>query len=598
MLKRSILANWWKLRSAFGLPSALALRALSLSRSAAFLSALVIAGTLVLFVPSRLPAQTELIGRSETKELTWGGVKHRWHDIYSARDVKIAAGPLGRLDVVLADNAPAEGNDTDLLLHFDECERDRLVFVSTSYRAEKVDLFPSGEIRKHGTCAAGFLSNRNTVQMKPLADSLFFEGDALKSFTIDFFLFPLMFADGSVVLSWHAPVVSLGGNFTGIRAYAEQGRLTWQLERVFKKRNGDYVDVVIRENRSTPLNEWHHHALFYDADAGLISLFFDGRESSLGWVTETGGQRGTLLLGKISPFLGLPISLGESYSGYLDEFRISRGLPLFFTGDYRPTGEIRSEAIDLAGPGTKLVKVSWASVEENGTAVRVYCRISDTFFLPAAEPNERIRRIEEGGRKGGGDAVSEDGPDAAGRPGGPADPTTGVPGHPSWVQVRNGEVLSGRLPAGRYLQWKAVLLGTGGDSPFVRGTGSTHTPVLISLTVVLEPDDPPLMPAVLKAVPLNGGVRITWLRNKESDIQGYRIYYGSASKYYFGKGADLGESPVTVGNVGSAVLKGLTNEEVYFLAVTALDASGQESGFSRELVVRPSKVFEGPAYDP
>jgi hypothetical protein len=40
------------------------------------------------------------------------------------------------------------------------------------------------------------------------------------------------------------------------------------------------------------------------------------------------------------------------------------------------------------------------------------------------------------------------------------------------------------------------------------------------------------------------------------------------------------------------VLKGLANEEVYFIAVTALDASGQESGFSRELVVRPSQVFE------
>jgi hypothetical protein len=536
------------------------------------------------FAPLCLFAQTELIGRSEVKELAWGGVERGWHGVYSAKDVRIVPGPLGRLDVMLADNSPIEGGDTDLLLHFDECERDRLAFVSPRYRAEKIDLFPSRETRKHGACAAGFLNGRNAVQVRPLADSLFFEEGALKSFTIDFFLFPTVFADGNSVLSWHAPVVSLGGRSTGIRAYAEQGRLTWRLERVFKKRNGDYVDVVIRENRTTPLNEWHHHALFYDSDTGLISLFFDGRESNLGWVTETGGQKGTLLLGKISPYLGLPISLGESYSGYLDEFRISRGLPTFFIGDYRLSGEIRSDVIDLAGPGSKVVKVSWMGVEDNGTAIRIYCRISDTYFLPTAEPDERVRRIE--GRGPGNDS------DAADATQDPARQAGNVRGYPAWVQVKNGEVLTGKFPTGRYLQWKTVLLGTSETSPFVLGSGSTYSPVLNSLTVMLESDNPPLTPAILKVVPLDGGVKITWLRNKESDIRGYRIYYGPASKYYFGKGADLGDSPVTVGNVGGAVLKGLANEEVYFIAVTALDASGQESGFSRELVVRPSQVFE------
>jgi hypothetical protein len=536
----------------------------------------------VLAAPSFLLAQTELIGRSEVLEYVWGGVERGWHDVFSARDVRIVPGPLGRLDAVLADNTSLEGKDTDLLLRFDECERDRLAYSSPGYRSDKVDIFPSKEIKKHGACAAGFLNGRNVVQVKPLAESLFFGEGALRSFTIDFYLFPTEFADGNSVLSWYAPVVSLGGSYTGISAYAEQGRLAWRLEKVFKKRNGEYVDVVVRENRTTPLNEWHHHALHYDSDTGLLSLFFDGRESNLVWVTETGRQGGTLLLGTFSPYLGVPISLGESFSGFMDEFRISRGMPEFFIGDYRSSGEIRSDVIDLTGPGSKMVKVSWSGVEDNGTAIRIYLRVSKSYFLPAAEPGERIGRIE--GRGSGGSDTA----------GGTEDPTSqagDVPGYPGWIQVKNGEVLAGRLPAGRYLQWKAVLLGTGDTSPFVRGTGSVYTPVLKSLAVMIEPDDPPLTPTVLNAVPLDRGVKITWLRNKESDIQGYRIYYGPASKYYFGKGADLGSSPVTVGNVGSAVLKGLVNEEVYFIAVTALDSSGQESGFSREFVVRPSQVF-------
>ena len=88
---------------------------------------------------------------------------------------------------------------------------------------------------------------------------------------------------------------------------------------------------------------------------------------------------------------------------------------------------------------------------------------------------------------------------------------------------------------------------------------------------------------------------MSWLVNRESDVRGYRVYYGSAAIYYHGKGADLGDSPASAGNVDKVVLKGLANEQVYYVAVTAIDESGQESGFSRELVVRPSRVFGAPA---
>jgi hypothetical protein len=523
--------------------------------------------------PACLFGQTELIGRAEVKVLEWGGVEHRWDGVYSLRDVRIVPGPMGRLDVVLADNAPTEGEGTDLLIHFDDCARDRLAFVSDRYTAEKVDVFPSGEIRKHGPCAAGFIHERNVVRVKPLGGSLFFDEGPLGSFTVDFHLYPITFADGDEPFSWHAPVVSFDGDTAGIRAFAEGGRLAWQIRKVFKKRNGDYVEIVVREDRTAPLNEWHHHALSYDADTGLLSLFFDGRESAVAWVTESGRQKSTLLVGKITPHLGAPMKIGGNFSGYLDEFRISRGMPRFFTGDYRRSGEATSDVIDLGSPGAKLVKVSWKGEENNGTAVRVSCRVSDSYYPPTAD-----RRNAPG----------------AGSGAFPADRAGGVKGYPEWVQVKNGEILSGILPAGRYFQWKALLLGTGDDSPFVRGTGSVHTPVLSSLAVMIEPDEPPVPPVVLKAVPLDGAVRITWLRNKESDIKGYRIYYGPASRYYFGKGADLGDSPAPVGNAGDAVLGGLENEQVYFVAVTALDAAGQESGFSRELVVRPSQIFGNP----
>jgi hypothetical protein len=40
----------------------------------------------------------------------------------------------------------------------------------------------------------------------------------------------------------------------------------------------------------------------------------------------------------------------------------------------------------------------------------------------------------------------------------------------------------------------------------------------------------------------------------------------------------------------SIALEGLENEKVYFFSITAVDNSNQESGFSKEFIVRPSMI--------
>ena len=563
---------------------------------------------LALLIPPPLRAQTDFIGRTEIRQLEWGGVGKGWHQLLPLSQAKIRGGPLGSLEVVLDDNSPREDAWTELLLHFDGSERDRISFDADGYKAMRVEVLPSKEIKKFGAGAAGFLNSRHLIEIMPLESSLFFEKGALKSFTVDFYLYPSLITDTTAVFTWHAPVVSKGGDFTGIRAFYEGGKLTWRFEKVFQRKSGEAMDIVVGETRTTPLNEWRHHALSYDSGSGLLAVFFDGRESNLAWATEDGKQRGTLLLGRISPYLKVPMRIGESYLGYIDEFRVTRAAiagpeakplsralkPRFYLGNYRDAGEVRSEVLDLVrelgGMGAEVVKVSWDSEEENGTAVRVYYRVSDTYFEPSAEMNENLMRVRE--QKGGGE----------------------LHGYPEWVPVKNGEVLGlqpsggpgaarppgdkdkgGPLPTGRYLQWKAELFGTGESSPFLHGSGSLYSPALRSLFIYLELDDPPLPPAILKAAPIDGGFELSWLANRESDIRGYRVYYGSAAQYYHGKGADLGDSPASAGNVNKVVLKGLANQQVYFIAVTAIDESGQESGFSRELVVRPSRVFGAPA---
>ena len=67
-------------------------------------------------------------------------------------------------------------------------------------------------------------------------------------------------------------------------------------------------------------------------------------------------------------------------------------------------------------------------------------------------------------------------------------------------------------------------------------------------------------------------VRLAWDPNTESDVAGYKIYYGTSPQSYTGS--------VDVGNVTSYTLTGLKKGETCYVTVTAYNTSGSESGYS------------------
>lgn len=76
-------------------------------------------------------------------------------------------------------------------------------------------------------------------------------------------------------------------------------------------------------------------------------------------------------------------------------------------------------------------------------------------------------------------------------------------------------------------------------------------------------------------------VTLAWNRSPGSEVTGYRIYYGVASGSY--------ANSVTVGNVTSNSIPGLTNGVTYFFAVKAYDANGVESVPSNEISFLPGR---------
>ena len=82
--------------------------------------------------------------------------------------------------------------------------------------------------------------------------------------------------------------------------------------------------------------------------------------------------------------------------------------------------------------------------------------------------------------------------------------------------------------------------------------------------------------AVFPAVALAGSAILHWQPNTDPDLAGYRIYYGTAHRSY-GPYIPVGAS------VTSYTLNGLVEGNTYYFALTAVDTSGNESGFSQEV---------------
>ena len=70
---------------------------------------------------------------------------------------------------------------------------------------------------------------------------------------------------------------------------------------------------------------------------------------------------------------------------------------------------------------------------------------------------------------------------------------------------------------------------------------------------------------------------LAWDANTETDLAGYRLYYGNAAGSY--------PNRVEVGNRTTCTVDGLDPAKSWRFVVTAYNASGQESTRSNEIVL-------------
>ncbi|HSP41232.1 MAG TPA: fibronectin type III domain-containing protein [Luteolibacter sp.] len=74
-------------------------------------------------------------------------------------------------------------------------------------------------------------------------------------------------------------------------------------------------------------------------------------------------------------------------------------------------------------------------------------------------------------------------------------------------------------------------------------------------------------------------VKLAWNASVSTDVTGYRIHYGTASRAY--------TASVVLGNVTSATISGLAEGVTYYFALSAFNAEGLESDLTHEVIFKP-----------
>jgi len=472
------------------------------------------------------------------------GREDGWSRLEMMDGVVLKQGQEGFPDLFLRDGeySPESSAGTpDLILHFNGEgnpgagyvweDPSRLLFSST----EKV----------LGEGALAFNANHLPAVLRPRTGALLSAGTSPRNFTLEFWVYPARLSQGEAVFSWEGAWKGEGYMLPqSLSARFSEQRLVWTFRNFFLPAFGGQTEFVLRGNTRLLPRVWHHHLIRYDSLTGLLEYLIDGVPEAVVFTTSSGREAGEIYLPECGSLAETEITLGNGLVGLLDELRLSSRIIADPQLDRyrRTTGSARTGLLDLGPSGARLVRIDTRETLPSDSAVYYFYRFSPRMFLREDD-------------------------------------------QPGWTEFRPGEPLETPEP-GRYLQLMIQLLPDGTAS---------RSPRVSSLSVVYEPQLPPLPPSYVLAEPENGSVLLQWNSLSQEGELGYRIYFGDKPGDYFGTSSS-GSSPLDAGSATSFRVKGLENGRLYFFSVVtySLEDPSLRSEFSREVSARPSRFYGDP----
>lgn len=476
------------------------------------------------------------------KSYTFGGTAG-WASVVNRDNVVSGSGTYGYECLKLNDVSPAADYNADLLLTFD----DGLYDDTFNYSMVKADAELTASA-KRGSGSALFWGNGG-LSLRGKAGSIFGSEGETGSFTISFWLKPLMAANGEMIFSWFSSRnLEHYSLYQMITVMLNNNHLQWDFGNIFERYGDNPSRVELSEDNSDVIvtgksilvpETWSFHELSYDDVTGMLEYRVNNRVEDVMYVTSTGGERGLLYPAVLG--VKADIDICPSFIGYLDDFYISRSSTgtASSTDTYRVTGGMFETPI--------------FSIEENGVSVK-NVQVIDT--VPAQTQIDYYIRCDDSR-------------------------WNWTESYPAWQKFTPGQSLTDFT--GMYFQIAARLYpdGAGVVSPSVTEIKVNYVPV--------ELPDPPYS---VFAEAGDGYVDISWISapGSRQKTDGYLVYYGERPGEYLGYEAVQGLSPVMLGNVDSVRISGLTNGKIYYFAVATynIGESVLPGPLSREVNARPS----------
>jgi len=390
------------------------------------------------------------------------------------------------------------------------------------------------------------------------ADALFAPKNRIGDFTIEFWIHPLNMENGEQILSWASTIPAKNSYiFQNIKCSATKNRLQWSFENFFTSPNGaSHININFSGNSAIIPKAWSHHLVRFDMATGLIEYLVNGKSETIMYATQTGREGGNIYTPVIGE--GGLFSIGESYIGLMDEFKIHNAfINRSSIQRFIPKGgRTETRAIDLGGNNSSVLKVeaSGGNARIKGTKINSEFIEKGRFkFADDSEMQFFIRACDN-------------------------------PWHLNnreWVSFIPGETITSHV-RGRYAQIAV---------DFYPSADGEASPYLNDLRIIYLPGEPPLPPGNLTAIAADSGVQLRWKNSPDANTDGYLVYYSSVRGELFGNDAALGPSPIDAGKKNSITIDGLNNGTLYYFRVAAYDRTAESAynagEFSREVTARP-----------
>jgi hypothetical protein len=431
-----------------------------------------------------------------------------------------------------------QGPLTDLYLSFDN----KTEFDETgSYRLQ-YNRYHTTDSRTYNKQSAYFLEESDMIDLVGTDRSFFQAGENLGSFSISFWILPVTYSNGEVILKigsqyYNRQVDNIEDQSIVAKLY--NGKIIWDFNNLFEL---GHLDIKREKlscesfSRIEP-EQWNKVTLTYDAYKGIVYQYINGMQQSVMIATVDGTTSSSTLNMKFHKTNRCVIKIAPSFTGAMDEFVITKTSEYQFRQLYPSDGgELVSTITDFGSGGVYIRDFSTGQVEGNNAQLFYYYRHSMKPFYEDPAYSSNIK----------------------------------------WKKIGSEDIEFEKI---RFFQWKAV---------FMPGNDGKKSPLFRSMRVTYVENDPPARPQGLVATLENNTINLRWYKGSEKDLIGYKVYYGTRSGFYFTQDALEGKSPIDVGNTNTFSLSNLKKNTIYYITVTAYDDEEHihESGFAREISIR------------